>query len=93
MRSDLASLFTRPPTGSDPGGSFQNVTFIDGSVVAWDPVTGANTIMVDSTPVFNLPILCRSEIPLITVGDTVAIIAVGGTAKTLAVIGGITATG
>lgn len=85
--ADLASLFGAPT--HDGLGAAQPVSFLTGTVMYWDPVTGANAIDVAGVVLQHLPVLNRSEIPLITAGDTVALLVVGGTSKTVAVLGGI----
>lgn len=88
--ADLASLFkTSPGTGL---GAAQPVSFLTGKVTFWNPLTGGNAIDVAGTIFENLPLLNRSEIPAIVSGDTVALLVVGGTSKTVAIIGGIVAT-
>jgi hypothetical protein len=88
--TDLASLFQKP--GGDSLGAAQPVGYLTGTVMFWNPVTGDNSINVAGAVLSGIPILNRSEIPLIAVGDTVAILIVGGDSKTAAIIGGVTET-
>lgn len=68
-------------------GSAQPVHFVQGTVAFWDTTTGANTITVDGVPFTNVPVINPSEIPLIGLGNTVAVLVIGTGSTTLAVVG------
>lgn len=83
---DLAGLF-----GAAPAGPALPVHFRQGLVIAWDPVTRANTVRIGGTEMTNVAILNTSEADLLVAGDAVAVLAVGpretGGAATWAIIG------
>jgi hypothetical protein len=87
--TDLASLFAATSSAHGGLGAAQPVSFLAGTVLFWDPTTGANAIDAAGTVLSNVPVLNRSEIPAIVAGDTVALLIVGGNSKTVGVLGGI----
>lgn len=68
---DLTGIFTQlaNTTGGDLG-------FRAGRVTAWDPVTGANTIVVAGTALSNVPFLSSVGSFVVDVGDVVGLLKV-----------------
>ncbi len=81
---NVAGLFAGPPKGPSQG-----VSYRQGTVVAFDPVTLENIIDVGGTQITNLPILGVGEATLLVPDATVGIIVIGneGGGKTLAILG------
>lgn len=76
---DLTDLFTPPPPGPA-----QAVSYRQGTVIAFDKFTLANTIRVGGTDLTDLPILGVGETTMLGPGDVVGILVVG---STLAILG------
>lgn len=71
MSDDLADLFD-----SAPAGPSMDVRYRQGIVLAFDPVTLANTVEVGGTVCNNLAVLGVGEVTLLTPGSVVGIISV-----------------
>ncbi len=87
MRSDdLVPLF-----GSIPPAS---VGYKQGLVLAWDPLTAQNTIMVDGGIEFtDLAILNTAEASILQPGDVVGILTTGRSARSWMILGRVTVPG
>lgn len=72
MRSDDLVPLLAP----DPG---KPVGFRQGVVIAWNPDTAANTVLVGGSLMTNLPILNTSEASLLAEGDVVGVLTSGST--------------
>lgn len=81
---DLTPLLAPPA-----GGARQAVGFRQGTVIAFDPITLANTVQVGGAEFTNLPLLGIAEAVTLTPGDVVGIMAVTSTggAATFAIMG------
>lgn len=66
---DLAPLFGQQPS---PG-----VAFRQGLIVAWDPLTAANTVDVAGATLTDLPVLNTSEVRTLAPGDVVGVLTMG----------------
>lgn len=66
MRSDDLAPYMVPPGKADLG-------FRQGTLLAWDPQTGANTVEVGGTKLSNIPTLSASTLAL-AAGDVVALL-------------------
>jgi hypothetical protein len=85
MSDQLDPIFEPPPDGPA-----LPVTYRQGTVVAWDPLTAENTIRVGGTELQNLPVLNTSEVVLLLPGDTVGLIGAG---SSMAILGRLTIPG
>jgi hypothetical protein len=81
--ADLAPLFVDAPSGAA-----QPVSFRQGVVVQFDPVTLTNQVKVGDTLMTNLNILGVGEATLLTVGSVVGILVVGSGGATTMYING-----
>lgn len=90
MRSDdLAPLLVPPPP---PAG---NVTFRQGVIISWNPLTAENVVNVGGTNLTNLPtIASNAEVRAMKEGDVVGIQSVGnGAVSTMYIIGRVVTPG
>jgi hypothetical protein len=80
----MSSLFSPSPAGPS-----QDVRYRQGIIVAFDPNTLANTVLIDGEEMTNLPLLGVGESTLLVPGSIVGIIVVGDAirGKTLAILG------
>jgi hypothetical protein len=74
VNGDLVDLFTASPQGPT-----QPMGYRQGVIVAFDSVTGANTVTVGGVNLTDLPMLNTSEVLLMTPGAVVGIMVVGST--------------
>jgi hypothetical protein len=82
---DLAPLLAAAPAGA--------VGFRQGTVIAWDPLTAANTIDVGGSTFSDLSILNTSEALLLGPGSVVGILTTGTAAKSWFILGRVTVPG
>lgn len=82
MSVDVAGLFLPPPPGPA-----QAMAYRQGVVTAFNPATLENTVNVGGTELTDLPILGVGEATLLTVGSVVGLAVIGGSTKTMAILG------
>ena len=84
MNDDLASLFAAPP--EQPS---HDVRYRQGTIVAFNPITLENTVLVGGTTLANLPLLGVGEATLLVPGAVVGIQVVGDAVKEYVIVGRI----
>lgn len=82
--NNIAPLF-----GPAPAGPGQPVSFRQGEIITFDPVTLANTVVVGGTVLSNLPLLGVGEATLLAPGSIVGLSTVGEDTKTMYIVGRI----
>jgi hypothetical protein len=73
-QSDLAPLWT-----PDPAGLAAPMSYLQGTITAWNPVTLQNTVSVGGATLTDLPVLGVAEAATFVPGVVVGLIVAGGT--------------